>query len=42
MLGKGKKPEKSPEELMSDGMAKFADGYYEEAAELFQELSMRN
>lgn len=41
LFGKGKKPEKSPEELMSEGMAKFADGYYEEAAERFQELKDR-
>lgn len=41
LFGKGKKPEKSPEELMSEGMAKFADGFYEDAAERFQELKDR-
>jgi outer membrane protein assembly factor BamD len=41
LFGKGKKPEKPPEELMSEGMSKFADGYYEEAAELFRELKDR-
>ncbi|MBW1690373.1 MAG: outer membrane protein assembly factor BamD [Deltaproteobacteria bacterium] len=41
LFGKGKKPEKPPEVLMSEGMAKFADGYYEEAAELFRELKDR-
>jgi outer membrane protein assembly factor BamD len=41
LFGKGKKPEKSPEELMSEGMSKFADGYYEDAAERFQELKDR-
>ena len=41
LFGKGKKPEKSPEELMSEGMAKFADGFYEDAAERFRELKDR-
>ena len=40
-FGKGKKPEKSPEELVSEGMSKFADGLYEGAAERFQELKDR-
>jgi len=41
LFGKGKKPDKPPEELMSEGMEKFAEGYYEEAAELFRELKDR-
>jgi outer membrane protein assembly factor BamD len=41
LFGKGKKSEKSPEELMSEGISKFADGYYEDAAERFQELKDR-
>jgi len=40
-LGKGNRPEKSAEELMNEGMSKFAKGYYEEAAERFQELKDR-
>jgi outer membrane protein assembly factor BamD len=41
LFGKGRTQEKSPEELMSEGMAKFADGSYEAAAERFQELKDR-
>jgi len=41
LFGKGEKPEKSPEQLMSEGMSKFADGSYEDAAERFQELKDR-
>jgi outer membrane protein assembly factor BamD len=41
LFGKGKEAEKSPEELMNEGMEKFADGYYEDAAKLFQELKDR-
>lgn len=41
LFGKGKDPDKSPEELMSEGMSKFADGAYEAAAERFQELKDR-
>jgi len=36
-----KKPEKSPEELMSEGISAFEDGDYAEAAESFQKLKDR-
>jgi outer membrane protein assembly factor BamD len=41
LFGKKEKPEKSPEELISEGMSKLADGSYEDAAERFQELKDR-
>jgi len=41
LFRKGEKPEKSPEELMSEGMSRFADGSYKDAAERFQELKDR-
>jgi outer membrane protein assembly factor BamD len=41
LLEKGKKPEKTPEELMSEGMSRFEDGDYEKSAEYFQELKDR-
>jgi outer membrane protein assembly factor BamD len=41
LFGKGEKPEKPPEELMSEGMSQFADGNYTKAAEHFQELKDR-
>lgn len=41
LFGKGEKPEKPPEELMSEGMSQFADGNYTKAAEYFQELKDR-
>jgi outer membrane protein assembly factor BamD len=41
LFGKGEKPEKSAEELMNEGMLKFTDGSYEDAAERFQELKDR-
>lgn len=37
----GKEPEKTPEELMSEGMAEFRDGDYEKAVEYFQKLKDR-
>ena len=37
----GKKPEKSPEELMSEGLSAFDDGDYTEAVESFQKLKDR-
>jgi len=37
----GKKPEKSPEELMSQGMSEFRDGNYGDAVEAFQKLKDR-
>jgi len=37
----GKKPEKSPEELMNQGMSDFRDGDYSYAAEAFQKLKDR-
>jgi len=37
----GKEPEKSPEELMSEGMSSFRDGDYLEAVESFQKLKDR-
>jgi len=40
-FGKGTKPDKSPEELMSEGISKFAKGSYTDAAERFQELKDR-
>jgi len=40
-LGRGKRTDKSPEQLMSEGMSKFAEGSYEDAAERFQELTDR-
>jgi outer membrane protein assembly factor BamD len=39
-FGKGK-PDKSPEELMSEGISSFSEGSYEEAAERFRELKDR-
>jgi outer membrane protein assembly factor BamD len=39
-LGKGR-PDKSPEQLMSEGISEFAEGSYEEAAERFRELRDR-
>lgn len=38
---KGKEPEKSPEELMSEGLSAFDDGDYAEAVESFQKLKDR-
>jgi outer membrane protein assembly factor BamD len=40
-FGKGKKPDKSPEELMSEGISKFAEGSYQGAADRFRELKDR-
>jgi len=37
----GKGPEKSPQELMSEGMSSFRDGDYEKAVESFQNLKDR-
>lgn len=37
----GKKPEKSPEELMNQGMSEFEDGDYSYAVEAFQKLKDR-
>ena len=37
----GKKPEKSPEELMNQGMSEFEDGDYTYAVEAFQKLKDR-
>jgi len=37
----GKKPEKSPEELMKQGMSEFEDGDYSYAVEAFQKLKDR-
>jgi len=37
----GKKSEKSPEELMSQGMSEFRDGNYGDAVESFQKLKDR-
>ncbi len=37
----GKKPEKSPEELMSQGISEFRDGDYQDAVEAFQKLKDR-
>jgi len=39
-FGKGK-PDKSPEQLMSEGISRFSQGSYEEAAERFRELKDR-
>jgi len=37
----GEKPEKSPEELMSQGISEFRDGDYQDAVESFQKLKDR-
>lgn len=37
----GKEPERTPEELMSEGMSEFEDGDYENAVECFQQLKDR-
>jgi len=37
----GDKPEKSPEELMNQGMSEFRDGDYKDAVEAFQKLKDR-
>ncbi|MFW6147774.1 MAG: outer membrane protein assembly factor BamD [Thermodesulfobacteriota bacterium] len=41
LLGRGNQSDKTPEQLMSEGIAKFSDGYYEDAAERFRELTDR-
>jgi outer membrane protein assembly factor BamD len=41
LFRKGEKPERPPEELMIQGMSRFADGDYTKAAEHFQELKDR-